>query len=1174
MRFSQYVNDNLDWKEYCHSLAIAAQARVTRLVEMAMGTQEINDPKQMIFHDADDYKFLSQFPYQVGTNAIWTAALNWRYNQGLREMMRKSKSLTHIPQGKDWTNHLVIPLGNGKHFILGSPNNPEQTDPNHQQNIFIGLTRLAHKLTKPAKGDPDSFTSDPEHPEEPTKPHPHWAGRGPSLQEIDPKQTDPNHHQHTKNYRHGLYNFDLSDMAEVTDEDIDEIPDVEIQQWLDYPLTEYPVNAPQVQEAIKKERAKMRKVKKHTFSGYDVPQKEVTATNISDWITANSMPTTTGKPGVGLFGEHPTEYRDTLNVDEKTGHPQNYKVHYLNPQEAGKAEEAYLVHATAPKSGWEFSADYFPHKVYDKEEARGLAKKARDKGATKVKVEKIQSGTNVGHFLSKADTETGEQSRKHSIPVITKHMQFSIIDEKHQDKEGNAKKTNYDQDYTIPVLNPQKAIPQLPGQPKRVSKKGGQEAEAVEPTPEELEQEREELALSKEDFSALRLSDVQQAEFARRTKRKSGGVFDWNPAVERKEQAKKRFGTDGAAFINATRPGTLQRFLNNWDILTPQQQEWIEKNMKTAHDVAKYVHSGDKSDKLAKPQNLYGAAPRPNYKSVAQGNLQVPPSKMEDFLKKYKGKVYSELMGDWTPDTGQGYQSNSPMERYLRGMAATGKIPAQVVMALRDNLDKLAEFATYNILTFLNDKRFAFGQDEEFNLLNNVRDPDINEDENRERRLEKGKVFLWNAGAIGMKDSISRRNREKHGVHTVGDIDAPTKSGKSGAGEVAEGSQKDRIQHINLHATRRWLNSDHGTEEEKEDVSPFARAGHKVHTGIVQTSKAPEFFRMRRNQILAKLGGSPTAAAALNSAQKKLTDGMEIAIEVYNKYDTDLASSIPDAKKREAAVLQHVHDALKQGGTYTDREVEDIAQRARTLATADKPSEYDNYIRREMDAFMDKFIKTDEPMSVPHYNPMSNEIEETPTKLSPAILHPDPRMAAIFIKGLYVYNNLTREALKKWGYQLYDAIVNSHNIDKREEKVREEWETEEQKQLAGLAGPGTTQAQEKPSTPGPQRLSPQQQQAQSQADAARLMAEPLPTLLSMANSISNLDDMVRLGSALLGKRKDLMAMPGSAHVLQTALTTLRQRRMKFMHEPSTSEETELFLRQLPALVKELGQAHQ
>lgn len=1108
MRFSQYVNNNLDWKEYCHSLAIAAQVKVTHLVEMAMGTQEINDPKQMIFHDADDYKFLSQFPYQVGTNAIWTAALNWRYNQGLRDMMRKARSKTHIPQGWDWTNHLVIPLGNGKHFILGSPDNPEK-------NIYMGLSQLAMKLTKPAKGDTDSFTGHPEHPEEPTMAHPHWAGQGPSLQEIDPKQTDPNHHQHTKNYKHGLYNFDLSDMAEITDEDIDEIEDVEIHQWLDYPLNSYPVRSPEVQEAIKKIRARMKKVKKHTFAGYDVPQKEVSATNVSDWITANSMPTATGKPGVGMFGEHPTNYRDTLNVDEKTGHPKDHKVHYLTPQEASK---------------------------------------------------------NIGHFLSKADVESGQQSRKHSVPAITKHMQFSIIDEKHQDKEGNAKKTNYDQDFTIPVLNPQKAIPQLPGQPKRVSKKGGQEEpEVVEPTPEELEQEREELGLSKEDFSALRLSNTQQAEFARRTKRKGGEIFDWNPAMESKAEAKKRFGKDGAAFINATRPGTLQRFLNNWDILTPQQQEWVEKNVKSAHEVARQVHSGDKSDKLSKPQNLYAAAPRPNYKSVSQGNLQVPPSKMEDFIKKYKGKVYSELMGDWTAGTGQGYQSNSPMEKYLRGMAASGKIPAQVVIALRDNLDKLAEFAAYNILTFLNDKRFAFGQDDEFNLLSNVYDPDIDDDANKDRRLEKGKVFLWNAGAIAFKDAISRRMREKHGVHGISDIDAPTKSGKSGAGEVAEGSQKDRIQHINLHSTRRWLNSDHGAEEEREDVSPFARAGHKVHAGIVKTAQAPEFFRMRRNQILAKLGDSPTAAAALNSAQKKLTEGIEMAIEVYQKYETELEASIPDPKKREAVVLQHVHDALKQGGTYSDREAEDIAQRARTLATADKPSEYDNYIRREMDSFMDKFIKTEQPMNLPHYNPMSNEIEETPKKMSPASLHPNPTMAAIFIKGLYVYNNLTREALKKWGYHLYDAIVSSHNIQKDEEVVRAEWEKEEQQQLAGLAGPGTTQVQEKPATPSPQRLSPQQQQAQGQAQAARLTAEPLQTLLGMANSIGNLDDMIKLGTALLGKKQELMAMPGAGHVLQKALDTLRQRRMKFLHDPATSEERDLYLRQLPALVKQLNQ---
>lgn len=1119
MRFSQYANNNLDWKEYCHSLAVTAQARVTRLVEMAMGTQEINDPKQMILHDADDYKFLSQFPYQIGTNAIWTAALNWRYNKGIRDMMRKSQTKTHIPQGWDWTNHLAIPLGNGKHFVLGGPDNTEK-------NIYMGLTQLAHKLTKPAKGDPDSFTSHPEHLEDPTMPHPHWAGAGPSLTEIDPKQTNPEHPAHSKKYKHGLYNFDLSDMAEITDEDFDEIEDVEIQQWLDYPLNEDPINSPKVQEKIKKIRKRMKDVKKHTFAGYDVPQREVSATNISDWITANSMPGSTGKPGVGLFGEHPTTYRDTLTLNDKSGSPEEYRVHYLTPEEASK------------------SADV----------------------------------GGIGHFLSSVSSLTKQQSRKHSVPVITKHMQFSIIDEKKKDKQGNNKKTNYEQDFTIPVLNPQKAIPQLPGQPKRVSKKGEQEPEAVEPTPEELEQEREDLGLNELDFTTLRLSDKQQAEFAQRTSRKGGKVFDWYPAItnETKADAKKRFGTDGAAFINATRPGTLQNFLRNWDILTQQQQEWIEKNMKTAHEVAKYVHSSDKSDKLAKPQNLYAAAPRPNYKSVAQGNLQVPTNKIEDFIRKYKGRVYSELMGDWTPGTGQSYQSTSPMDKYLRGMAAGGKVPAQVIIALRDNLDKLADFATYNILTFLNDKRFAFGQDEEFNLLSNVRDPEIDEEANKDRRLEKGQVFLWNASAIAMKDVISRRMREKHGIHNIGDIDAPTKSGKSGAGEVG-GSQNKRTQHINIHATRRWLNSDHGAEEEKEDLSPFARAGHKVHAGIVKASQVPEFFRMRRNQILAKLGGSATATATLDSAQKKLTDGLEMAIEVYQKYETELASTVTNSKEREAIVLQHVTDALKQGGNYTDREAEDIAQRTRTLATADKPSEYDDYIRREMDSFMDKFIVTVKPIPLPHYNPMDNEIELTALKMSPVTMMPNTTIVVGFIRGLYVYNNLTREALKKWGYKLYDAIVMHHDdVDKTEEQVRAEWEKEEMQQMTRLGGQGEEEragTPEKPTTPAPQRLSPQQQQAQGQAAAARLQTEPLETLLKMANSVNNVNDMVKLGSALLGKKQELMAMPGSSHVLQAALDTLRRRRMRFMQEPMENEEHELYLRQLPALVKQLSQAH-
>ena len=57
----------------------------------------------------------------------------------------------------------------------------------------------------------------------------------------------------------------------------------------------------------------------------------------------------------------------------------------------------YLVHAVRPKSKkdrWDYRFDFFPKQVVQKKDALELAREAREKGGTAVRVEKVKSERN------------------------------------------------------------------------------------------------------------------------------------------------------------------------------------------------------------------------------------------------------------------------------------------------------------------------------------------------------------------------------------------------------------------------------------------------------------------------------------------------------------------------------------------------------------------------------------------------------------------------------------------------------------------------------------------------------------------------------------------------------------------------------------------------------------
>lgn len=1149
MNFSKYMKENWDGDKFCHELAESAKIAVYKIfIEMAMGVKAIHDPKYPILHDADDYKFLIQFPPK-----IWSQALNWRYNEGIRNIMRERDvekyGKTHIPEGWDYTNKFVLPIG-GTKYIFGSDNG--------EKNIYLGLTQLIKKLTLPSKGIPQDMTYDPE---KPGQPHPHWPGEGPSLAEIDPNQTDPNHPQHSSNYKHGLYDFDLDDLAEVSDKHIEDIEDEDIQAWLgsfppENPLDKRNIDDPEVQATIKKIRKQMLDVKKHTMATYDVPQLATTRKDLSDWITANAL---------NLYGEH-------------------------------------------PKSGY--------HDPHVKDKLHGITYKSP---------EQLNSEKGGLGFISRKNKKEGGFSLRHDIPTIKRHLTYQVWD------KDSDKPKNVDEDFTMPYLNPQKTIPQLRDtsedltdeelrnhalskMPHKEGVWNWQPGESYANVQERLKDQPDELESLKVATQTNRLSitDDQKRQIAMiRNPDKVKNDWNWQPGesyetvfgrLKGQETAKGKKTTELAT---AVKVDTLKNFMKFWNIWTPEQQKFIHDNTRSIHGMARHVFgkTPGTNDILASPNLIYAAGPRVNYKSPASGVLNVPPDKMSEFVKTYIPKLELELetgvpirgpkdtplsqnelddiakkfKGDSSDKSkGTGGKMGKLLDQMERSGGGADYAP-QVIDALRTRIDSLTKFAAYILLTFLNDRRYGI-KDERFNLLTTplndengqpMKEHPIDLQANENMRTQKIQLFLRSAAQIGFDDVIeSRKMREKFGIGpTVQSISALQASGH----EISQ-DQLDKMKEsggkISRAAKRRWL---------KSSQHSVARAGQKLHSA---TAALPEFLELRRNQILNSLKKSPQAVVDLEAAEKEIANGVEVAIVIFNKYDKELQSQIPDEDERENEVMKRVQGELAKNPNLnvSDVNMEAILNRTRTRAGAGKGPNPEKIVG-PMNAWVEAFLNLDKNKSIKLQTYDENEHKIVPTheEVTPALMPVQPYKILNLIYELYQYPKLVLDATHKYGFKMYEKVYNSHDYSSLtpqkkamyDADMKEEWDEEVakwEKSLMNYAvpAPTATTATTAP-TPMPQ------QAAQPQQAAAKALG-PLDNLFTMVPKVNNSADLLKIGHDLLAQRAEMMAQPGSGQKLHQAVTTLKNNREFFAKGLPPKEEYTMF-KQLAELVWELEAKH-
>lgn len=424
------------------------------------------------------------------------------------------------------------------------------------KNINLGFDKLFERLEKPIKGHSGAFGDDD-------------ASLG--IQDINPfeigkhpKGVAQDHPQHRSNYKHGLMDYDLSKPVIMSDDYIDDMTDEEVATYVRPPVTK---------EKIDQKRKALKKNKPHTTAGMSVLQSGPQASKIlNSWIKAQ---------GLGLLGDTPTNL-----IDPQTG----------QPMETIEGHPGQSI-----KSGDDGESNWASHVGKNPIQLKTNMIKR------KVKMQIVEGNGKTALENRIAERQEIEQKlaqNGNNAKLVKK------LEKINQEIANLEKQANEGIEYTMPVLNAGRALPQIA------------------------------------------LTPQQKIEIK---KRKNKEVKENDP----REQ--------GAA------PGDISWLLDNFDILTPEQIEELKTNSRDLYHLAaadyggihKMAHPDEPDrivDKWSFPKGYYVVGGwQPNYSGLKIRAL--PKENQTAIIEKYYNKF---LKGEETaPDEND--TSIIPASRIKRG---------------------------------------------------------------------------------------------------------------------------------------------------------------------------------------------------------------------------------------------------------------------------------------------------------------------------------------------------------------------------------------------------------------------------------------------------------------------------------------------------------------------------
>lgn len=290
---------NVGWNKFFYKL-VAEARQDAEDAALSMGGGEVQKLPLLPGSYTNDQKYMYQFHPNV-----WKQAIKRRYNEDLVDIGRHWDMHNKLPGEEANKAEEVVFQIPGAKAKPGKPFFRVYTGMDDEAKMYVGAHDLGHKLSNPAKIDPNQHLDNPKFSE------------GPSLKEIDPK--NPEHlENYLKNGAHGLYDFDLSGAVEQSAEYVDKLPDADIVEMLAGHWKKMYDDAPEgpdghkvlpkeLKDEIRKKRTNLKEEPDRTTAGYDVMTKDIANDLIANWVKATSL---------GLLGQVPEKIKDPLTNQE------------------------------------------------------------------------------------------------------------------------------------------------------------------------------------------------------------------------------------------------------------------------------------------------------------------------------------------------------------------------------------------------------------------------------------------------------------------------------------------------------------------------------------------------------------------------------------------------------------------------------------------------------------------------------------------------------------------------------------------------------------------------------------------------------------------------------------------------------------------------------------------
>ena len=633
---------------------------------------------------------------------------------------------------------------------------------------------------------------------------------------------------------------------------------------------------------------------------------------------------------------------------------------------------------------------------------------------------------------------------KLKLPVIKRTVSYKITD-----INGKELDTKTNVPIFVPFLPDMKVVPKLPAGIPGIS----------------LTQEQKALLAHRNGAKEItgKTDEERKAQF--------------RDAMEKKGNAKLR---DLAAFQD------IADVIKHWDILNPEQQQYMRDHMEDLLNVSKAMNVRDAEFKQEHEKDhkhaydYYGLGYDVNKGKGRQDILGIDdPNMIHKLIDKYRTDMAGEAaiaVTNWIRDSGGDPNVDEDKEaamKYISGKYGAVKISRPIgkkspdaVAALAGVSENIIVIMTYWLLTFLNSRDMGI-YDPSVGLNEEKSEDALEDSGGGAARKRMGAVYdqmnkLVQASISGFP---SRRARETYAQIKRGNYEYAGEAGDSvSAADMYSSDQQQSGKEKAVDWMQKW-----GFKRHHLPAGVGLNPDKEVQIAL-QKATIPNFMINVTERISHQLGGQ--VDNVIEDQQAKMALGISQSQQLAQQIDKELQSSIPDEDSREKAVAVELRKRLPEylsnlfptmfSKNMEEKELSVLAKKPEEefISTDYRNSnpDFDKKLEQAMNKFFENLFEGEDDEAVlPIYNSKNKAFEfegDIMSLYGPPFRHPKnnihrPTTAEEIVKAFKeIYEIAARNApgidsviqrgLNRHALDIYEGVLAEEGVKKSKDQMKKE----------------------------------------------------------------------------------------------------------------------------------------